>query len=719
VALLENDSIRVPVTVGWFRALILLPSTWRAFSDDQRDAALLHELAHIRRADYPWQLLFRLVQVLYWFHPLTWVVGSFMTRVRERACDDLCVYWMHSARSYRGAPLDMALALARRRQAAPGLAMVRSARLGRRLADIDQSSGSSHCLARWPVRAAVTPLVLGAITLLGAAQPGPSPAPAQAALSPESTPSPAKPANWNTLEGARIPVHELKTAGGGDPAKAPAQLVAVLGDSRFKHCSGVVSQIAFSPDGKLLASAGWDLDGTLLLWDARTGEEHGRFRARSPGPTSFKAPCCVAFSPDGRTVAAGGFDSQMVAIWEVATGREIATLRCDSPVGYLAFHPGGRILATGQDREAKLWDLTTGKLLYALVAHANEFRPQSRIDHAVVAFTPDGDTLLVGHPDKTVRYWDVKTGKLLKTIEAHDGPVMALAVSRDGKYLATGSQDKTVSLWDLKSGRLLHTWLAHDHHVQTVAFHPDGKPLVTGGLDGMIKYWDVETGERKQSFRGSQLAGVNCLAFSPNGTTLASAGLAVRLWDAATGQPRLAFPGQLGAVESVAVSGDGQTVATAGSDGTVRVWDPLTQRLRTTVPATQSGLAAIAISPDGKVIASIDSYKGQVQLWDLASGQRCQSFQAEGDLRGGVAFSPDGNWLAAKAQSMGPFGDTITIWDGRRQKLHGRISTGSGSLFFSPDSKKLIVAGQTNLGPGAKSILQTWDLATLKLDTER
>ncbi len=168
VRLARSSRVGVPVVVGWLRPTILLPEGLvdRA-APPTIDAILLHELAHVRRGDYPWNLLLRLVQAIYWPHPLVWPVGRIVAGVREQACDDLCVSWLGGTADYRATLLEMASGLVRRPGPSLGLAMSRTTRLGRRLAWIERSEGVSRCLLGWPSRTAIAVAVVAAVGVLG------------------------------------------------------------------------------------------------------------------------------------------------------------------------------------------------------------------------------------------------------------------------------------------------------------------------------------------------------------------------------------------------------------------------------------------------------------------------------------------------------------------------------------------------------------------------
>lgn len=169
VRIVSSPQVTVPIVVGVLRSTIVLPRDL-AIGPRHVDAVLLHELAHVKRADYAWNLVLRLVQLIYWPHPLAWVVGPAVTSVREQACDEVCVHGLGGATSYRSTLLDIAAARLRRPRPALGMAMARTCKLARRLAWIDVSPGRSDCVLRWPWRTGLVATSALATAILGAAQ---------------------------------------------------------------------------------------------------------------------------------------------------------------------------------------------------------------------------------------------------------------------------------------------------------------------------------------------------------------------------------------------------------------------------------------------------------------------------------------------------------------------------------------------------------------------
>ena len=211
----------------------------------------------------------------------------------------------------------------------------------------------------------------------------------------------------------------------------------------------------------------------------------------------------IAYSPDGKLMASGSSDN-MVRLWEVATGKELQRHKGhNSNVNSVAYSPDGKLLASGSsDNTVRLWEVSTGKELQRLEGHNSDVNS--------VAYSPDGKHLASGSSDNTVRLWEMATGKELQRLEEHSQFVNSVAYSPDGRRLASGSSDNTVWLWEETTDNELkrfkrfkkleeHKSLVSEERksfVWSVAYSPNGKRLASGLSDNTVLLWDVDTGKK-------------------------------------------------------------------------------------------------------------------------------------------------------------------------------------------------------------------------------
>jgi WD40 repeat protein/serine/threonine protein kinase len=452
----------------------------------------------------------------------------------------------------------------------------------------------------------------------------------------------------------------------------------------------VVYGVAYSPDGTRIATGSWDR--TVKVWDAEDGKELLTFRGHD------EPVWRVAFSPDGRRLAS--LDKRMLRIWDATTGAELRALLCSDP-NYqygLAYSPDGRHVAvTMQKQGVLIWDVETGAKVQAFHGHTSAVKN--------VAYSPDGKLLASGAGDLVrnepgeVKVWEAATGREVFHLRGHTDPIYGVAFSPDGRRLVSASQDHTLKIWDTSTGQEALTIRAHKDTVRAVAFSRDGWRLASASADGTIKVWDATPWvEDKPDHEIRTLTGTGAslfsVAFHRDGRQVAAASDNERIavWDSLTGEP---LPGQpfstVSAIFTAAYSPDGSLLATGTSDGIIWLLDAATGRAQRVLNSRLNGpIKGLAFRADGRQLASV-SWDRTVWIWDMETGEVLHKLGGHADAVVGVAFSPDGKWVASASHDK-----TVRVWDAVTGEVVHTLTKHTSRVFavaFSPDSRILASAG--------------------------
>jgi WD40 repeat protein len=504
-----------------------------------------------------------------------------------------------------------------------------------------------------------------------------------------------------------------------------------MGSLRLHHPGGAIA-VAFSADGKALASAG---DGELRVWEADTGKRI----ARCTGHRGLVVG--VAFAPDGKTLASLGED-RTARLWETATGKELHRFEDKEAerLPLLAFLPDGKAAVLVLKGAALcLRDVATGKEIRQLEQPSDTFGVATATALATerAALSGDGKTLAAAldapHPGQkpgrfqTLVLWDVATGKLLRALEPKSlERAASLALSPDGKTLAclVGVRPLRVQLWDVATGKRLESTEA-PVGCRRLVFTPDGKRLACSagvrltvldvpGLKEAGRFAPREAGPS----HGATIP-FTVPAFSLDSKRLACPGWYedINVWDVATGEEILDFTRHRNEVTTAAFTLDGKTLVSGSDDGTIRLWDPATGKPLRLLHSLPSCVADVACSPDGHRLASVSHGPFDpktILLGDLATGKEQRHFDLNMNGATMLAWSPDGKTLATAVWTESIF----FLWDVATGKRKRTVEPGHQvtALAFSPDGKALAIAGgrDENRVVPQEQVIKLWDPDVVK-----
>ncbi|MFX1546684.1 MAG: hypothetical protein ACFFCU_10830 [Promethearchaeota archaeon] len=469
-----------------------------------------------------------------------------------------------------------------------------------------------------------------------------------------------------------------------------------------KH-TGAIKDLTFSPDGKMLVSCG--VDTNIVIWNIKNGDVIKIL------PGFLGNVLSVDFSPNGKLLASGG-DFGTIKIWRTDNWAEIETPfshHASVAINSVHFSPNGKLLAScGDDHYFRLWDMTRWKL------DSETYLSQRP---TAIRFSPDGKHFATGCWTGTfagaadTRLYDLES-RDPETLEGHVNGIGldAIDFSPDGKLLATGGWDETVRLWDVTSKEQIKVFAGHTRVVDAVAFSPDGSMIAACGYDGIIWLWNVARGAEEGNFIGHQST-VYIAVFSPDGQTLASGSYDnnIILWNVTTYEKMFELAGHDAAVHSVAFSPDGKLLVSGSRDTTVRLWN-VTEGIELPPPASPlthhantMAVWPVIFSLDGTVVMS-GSYRPEnaIRLWNVTDEKELlPSLEGYSYDVSSLALSPDGSLLAS-----GSWDSTIIIWNITSRQPIRTLNDHEAyirSVVFLPNGEHLASGG-------SDSIVRIWDV---------
>lgn len=469
--------------------------------------------------------------------------------------------------------------------------------------------------------------------------------------------------------------------------------------NRLEAHEDSVLALAFSPDGKWLATTGGD--NKIRLWNLNS------LAAEVVLPHHADAVHAVAWSPDGKRLVSGSSD-RTVRVFDTKTWKELVTLEGHSaPVLAVGLLAEGRAVSAGEDAVVRVWEIATKKQLAALEGHQGAIR--------ALAVSPDGETIATAGDDKTVRLWDVKQFQLRANIGGHQQPVLHLAFSPRGQTLASGAAGGGLHYLDPHRGVVRRTTSAHSGKVTGVAFLPEAAGVLSAGDDASVKLW--RAADPPYSPLVSLPAhgeSAHAVCFSSDGKWLATGGKdkLVALRDPTSGEIVHTFSGHNGLVYDIAFSPDSKLVASGSSDGTVRINSLVTGGFVASFKIWKeklSNVRAVAFAPDGRSLVA-GAGDGTIRLVDLKTKRVTKDLTKQTLPITDAQYSPDGSLLATSTGDWQRWRlpGELRLWDAKTGDELAPLPGHAGEI------KRVLFSASGRRMASVSSSVFVWDVAQQK-----
>jgi WD40 repeat protein/serine/threonine protein kinase len=491
-------------------------------------------------------------------------------------------------------------------------------------------------------------------------------------------------------------------------------------DAAVRAHTGAVTSIAFSPDGKRLATGGED--GLVILWDAAERRPLHVLDEHRDGVEQ------VAWSHDSARLASAGRDGRVI-VWDGETGQSVRTLEGrSSPIASVAWHPAanrlafaelsgvirqidlddaaapvepyptetevramtwsrdGQLLLIGGEKEIRAWAVDTREVRFSL--------PEGGA--TCVAVSPQGDLLAGTNGSGDLAVWNLNDQTKKFRVVAHNPRSEGVCWAANGRQLATVGLTNQLRLWDVDEGREVTRYGQPDTFLYCVALSQDGRWFVTGGGKGVVRWWDVQRDPRGARLAGPQKS-LDFVAWSPDGQRLAaadwwlSASSPLVIWDRPLDAPDV-LPRVISADEVVIApvwSADGRRIA-GGTRNAVTIWDAATGAVLHRLQGHQDAVYCVSFSPDGRQLASAGR-DFAVRIWNLATGEAIHVWHIDSEQIVSLRWHPRLPRVAVAGAE-----EEIEIWDATKGERMATIATGHTgtvlSMAWSPDGRRLVSA---------------------------